>query len=498
MSTATYFYVNKADDANTQQLVSLFTYNYLVHPISFNKSNKFGLLYNPIEDFFLKPLDWKALNDFITEIENIKDGDLMADVWQILQNISFASKRYASFNCLIITSLNKETRWATYINRLEDILKQINNINITLIDTTSDTSSPIHNLNLTEWSKYAKVITLTEAIQCLTKWGLQVSKIKKPVEVYGYRMDIMEMFDFSVSVYPYAKKNLIGDYISTKTVSTDMDSVSYKYEYEEEGTFVEGFKFGSSILTDLPSTVFVQEIEKCLSITGFIEGSVPPWYLKNDPLVVWPGKNADEKDIVIFNELWSSMVRKKVYATVRYVKRKGMDVKHGVLFPKCFINKETTTIDNGAFIFVETIFKDEEKLVSVPNLMKIKPKYDFDSILEDMNLDKNEKLLPLDFNIITMNEDKDMFSKIQEKYGRNPFYKTTTSKLLRQSNPLISIERLIYLSSYILAEKNREMEGNSHDTLAEMAKREGIPTAVIEKWLNTAKYHVFRPKLSEE
>lgn len=497
MSTSTYFYVDYSPDPQTQQFISLFTYNYLVHPTIFNRSNKTILLHTPLKELFLKPLDWEDINTYTAEIDDLQIGDFMSDIWNVLQGISFTGSKYTNNNCIFLTSLQNTIDWDKYLLKFDNIFRQINNINITIIDTSTDLTSETRESNISRWNKFGKVITLTESIQSLTKWGLQVSKLKKPVEVYGYKIDIMEMFDFTVSVYPYTKKNLPGDYITVKTVSTDMVPVSYKYEYEEEGTIVDGFKYGRSIITDLPSSVFVQEIEKCFSITGFVRGNVPPWYLKNESVVVWPSKKADEKDIVVFNELWSSMVRQKVYATVRFVKRQGADVKHGVLFPKCYVNKDSVGVDNGVFIFVETVFKDYEKLVSVPNLMNIEPKYDFDSIIDDMNLDTNEKLLPLDYNIVTMNEDTDMFANINPKQGQTGFYKTVTNRLLQESNPIVSIERLIYLSSYLLVEKNRESGGGITDTLADISKREGIPAVVVEKWLKTAKTGVFKPNFTD-
>ncbi|TID28277.1 hypothetical protein CANINC_002590 [Pichia inconspicua] len=509
MSNVTYYYVDYQNDPITQQLVSLFTYNYLIHPIIFNKAHKVALLHTPIGEFPLKQLNWIRLNEFITEVEELNESSFMQDTWQLLQNISFSG--HTSCDLVIVASLDQDCEWEKYHSKFETIMKQIKKVNITVIDTADDTNLTVRNFNIAAWTKYGKVITLNEGIQSLTKWGLQVSKYKKPVDVYGYRMDIFELFDFAVGVYPFTKKNMLGDYIVTKTVSTNFEPISYKYKYEINGgdddnnnnddddsnlTIVKGYKYGSSVITDIPSEAFEQQVERCFSITGFVEGAVPPWYLKNDSLIVCPGKTADEKDIMIFNELWSSMVRKRVYATVRFVKRKGTNVKHGVLYPKCFVDRETTVIEHGVFIFVETVFKDDEKLVSVPNLMKIKPKYDFDSILDDMNLDKDEKLIPHDVNVIRMNEDTNLFSKLLQKEGQNPFYKTTTSKILNESNPLVSIERLIYLSSYILTEKNRETGGSPDDLLVDIAKREGFPTIVIDKWLNTAKSGIFKPKLN--
>lgn len=511
MSNITYYYVDYQKNPVTQQLISLFTYNYLVHPIIFNKTHKVALLHTPIDEFPLKQLNWIRLNEFITQIEELQENSCMIDVWQILQGISFSG--HNSCDLIVVAPLDQDCEWQKYHNKFEIIMKQIKKVNITVIDTAIEVNSKVRDFNIAAWGKYGKVITLNEGIQSLTKWGLQVSKYKKPVDVYGYRIDIFEMFDFSVGVYPFTKKNSLTDYITTKTVSTNFEPVTYKYKYEtndkdnDDGviknfglddsiTIVKGYKYGSSIITDLPSEAFEQEVERCFSITGFVEGTVPPWYLRNDSLIVVPGKVADEKDIMIFNELWSSMVRKKVYATVRFVKRKGTNVKHGVLFPKCFVDRETTVIEHGVFIFVETVFKDDEKLIGVPNLMKIEPKYDFDSILDEMDLDKNEKLLAHDVNVIRMNEDLNLFSKLLRDDGRNPFYQTTTSKILNESNPLVSIERLIYLSSYILTEKNRETGGDPRDSLIDIAKREGIPSVVIEKWLDTAKTGVFKPVIS--
>lgn len=233
MSNVTYYYVDYQNDPITQQLVSLFTYNYLIHPIIFNKAHKVALLHTPIGEFPLKQLNWNRLNEFITEVEELNESSFMQDTWQLLQNISFSG--HTSCDLVIVASLDQDCEWEKYHNKFETIMKQIKKVNITVIDTADDTNLTVRNFNIAAWTKYGKVITLNEGIQSLTKWGLQVSKYKKPVDVYGYRMDIFELFDFAVGVYPFTKKNMLGDYIVTKTVSTNFEPISYKYKYEING-----------------------------------------------------------------------------------------------------------------------------------------------------------------------------------------------------------------------------------------------------------------------
>lgn len=542
--------------------VSFFVYNYLINPIIFNKSNRISLINYPqtILDIEHKPLDWFTLTKFMYDLNKFENKvqsiDLLSIITDILQSISPTAKKLKKCDIIIISAFNSNYDWENYENKIKYTLKTFDNINLILIDSFdfNQKDNYIHQNNIEILSSsivnsnmnniQSCTYTLQDAIDSLTKFPFLVPKFKKPVEIYNFKLELLGISDleFNISAYPFAKKTSFTDYISSTSIdSENHEKIKDKYQfyYEEENkdngeieikeiqnpTFlINSYKFGTSnlLITDLPKNIFNLNSMKSMIITSFVpKSSIPPWYLKQDSLIIFPSSkiiknqsNLIEKDFSLYSELWYSMVRLDVVGLVRFVKKNGMDIKYGLIFPEGFIdaNSEITgNVDFGCFIFIETIFKDDEKLVNLPNLLKMevdsKIENEIDNLVDSFLIDDNEKP-EIDSCIVSMNNilNNDIFYNLRENLieqeqdesndnNSNLLSNTITNSIRKFNNPLMSIERLIYLMSYFVLKNHLEKDGNFHMTLYDMYEEQGIPDEVIKKWLDIASQSgVFTPK----
>lgn len=578
--------------------ISFFVYNYLINPVVFNRSNKVSLIKYPqsVTDVDHKPLDWYRVTEFIstlkksTEIGNDGVVDLMSVVTDILQSLSFGAKKLKSCDILVVSAFDSKYDWDVYESKMKHVIESNDNINLIIIDTMvnpSENGNHFKNLEIINNSIISAnmnnvqnfVYTLQDAIASHTKVSYLTPKFRKPVEIYSYKLQILGLSDleFNVSAYPFVKRSSMADYMtSTKIDAKHHEKLKYKYVsyYEEYSNdknkpdeketkeinnpsfIIEGYKFGTSsfLVTDLPNDVFNLNSLKSMTITSFVPvSSIAPWYLNPDSLVIFPSskdvKNNKEagrldKDLAMYSELWYSMVRLKVAGTVRYVKKNGADVKYGLLYPQGFVDsyaESTGAVDFGCFIFVQTIFKDDEKLVNLPDLFKMKMKdpkmeAEIDDLVDSFCIDKGEPRIeartvsmnntPINDVFYNLREDiletdeideeeeeeeyddanagGDVEEKTSEQKTGNtenePNIKkndiltnTLTHAIRKYNNPLMSIERLIYLLSYFVATKHLEKGGDDSVSLYDMYEEQGIPDGIIKKWLDTAEQGVFRP-----
>lgn len=559
-------------------MVSFFVYNYLISPIVFNKSNKVSLIRHPqaATDVDNRALSWSDIVRFVASLERPPDGDtdLMHAVTDILQSVSFGVNKLKSCDIIIVSAFDSDYDWELYGSKIKALVEAHDNLNLIFVDsyaaaTSDDSAEPrdkyhdanikyinnsVVNANMNNEQNFT--YTLGDAISALTKFSLFTPKFKKPVEIYSYKLQLLGIPDLEldISAYPFVKRSTLTDYVTSTSIDTKTQQrirEKYVYYYEEEGKekenfgekeakeiqnpefIIEGYKFGTSnfLLTDLPANVFSMNSIKSMIIASFVpKSTVPPWYLHQDSLIVLPssknvknGSHTINKDMAIYSELWYAMVRLNVVAMVRYVKRNGTDVKYGILYPQGFVDEQSEMsgiIDFGCFIFVETIFKDDEKLVNLPDLLnwKIKdPKLEtkMDALVDSFCLDKDDAdsdaddLPTVESCVVSMNDipNNDIFyglrEEILEESGLSSdqqgdphlLVKTVTSAIRKYNHPLMSIERLVYLISFFILQQHMQEDGGGDSvSLYSMYEKHGIPMQVIEKWLDTAKTGgVFRP-----
>jgi hypothetical protein len=583
MSTrSTYILVDNVEDESIISKISVFVYNYLINPISYNKSNKVALFTHPIDVNNIpiaKPLDWITLTKYIASFKNLKNvpnHDLLKSIKQILQSLILTANKLKTCDIIIISQFNDNYNWEKYSDKLKTVLKSYDNINLICIDCF-DGSSSLHDDNIEILNSSILVInenneksftyTISEAINSLTKQSFFTPKFKKPVEIYSYSLQILGIPDleFNISAYPFVKRNTLTDYLTTKSIDLKNHTKiheKYVYYYEDikddksgekelkeinnSEFIIDGYKFGTSkfLITDLPQNMMQLDSIKSMIITGFFpRNTIPPWYLKQDSLIILPySKNIKnttlvEKDTYMFSELWYSMIRQKVFATIRFVKKNGNDIKYGILYPQGYVDRQTEKsgqIDFGCFIFVETIYQDDEKLVNLPNLLNWKIKDEklqskMDDLVESFCIDKDDDddnnnnnnnnndndntnktdEPPIESLVVSMNEIpvNDMFYNLRESIlnaekQQNPdefenskiLSETTLMDIRKYNSPLMDIERLIYLCSYFILQQHLLDGGNPETPLFEMFEQQGMPMQVIKKWLDTAKdHHIFRP-----
>lgn len=592
------FYIEQQNESLLSR-ISFFVYNYLINPVVFNRTNKVSLIKYPqsVTDVDHQPLDWYRITAFMaslresSEIGNDGAVDLMSTVTDILQSVSFSAKKLKSCDIIVVSAFDSKYDWDVYESKMKHVIESNDNINLILIDTMMDASendnyfknldiinNSIISANINNVQNF--VYTLQDAIASHTKVSYLTPKFKKPVEIYSYKLQILGLPDleFNISAYPFVKRSSMSDYMtSTKIDAKHHEKLKYKYVsyYEEYNNdknkpdeketkeisnpsfIIEGYKFGTSsfLVTDLPNNVFNLNSLKSMTITSFVPvSSIAPWYLNPDSLVIFPSgkdvKNNKEagrldKDVAMYSELWYSMVRLKVAATVRYVKKNGADVKYGLLYPQGFVDsyaESTGAVDYGCFIFVQTIFKDDEKLVNLPDLLKMKMKdpkveTEMDDLVDSFCIDRGESRIesrtvsmnntPINDVFYNLREDileKDEIDEeeehaeeshnnqngenVEEKTGeekaentenelntkKNDILTNTITHAIRKyNNPLMSIERLIYLLSYFVVTNHLEKGGDNAMSLYDMYEEQGIPDGIIKKWLATAEQGVFRP-----
>lgn len=557
---STYILVDDSHDAEVDSSVACFVFSYCITPINFNRSNKTALLKFPYIDPQpnLEPLNWATLSTFIRDITkksrvdkpHPNGADLIASISDFLQSLQIRGiNKQKSCDVIVISPFRESYNWNKYKPKIIGVLQAYQNLNLICIDSSAGTPSKYHDdnmrilqdeiINANEYNERSLYCSIIDALLVVTKSEMLTPKFKKPVEIYSYNLSILGLPDleFLVSAYPFVKKNTMADYVTLKRLNKESKlpvTNTSKYYYtkfdeskdepvETEITspeFVfEGYKFGTSnfLLTDLPPGIFQAETVKSMIITSFFpKETLPPWYLKNDTLIIFPFKTKAKKDDIIldrdtamFSELWQAMAKKGVCANVRFVKKAGADVKYGVLFPQGYKDYKTTHIDFGCFIFVETIFQDDEKLVSLPNLTKIeveeKLQSEMDDMLDDINLDKDEsdELFPFDSMVVEMNQVtmNDMFYYLRdtvteyEDLNERDFDRVT-KKLRKTNNPLLSFERLIYLISAYTVYHHFSEGGHPSTPLYDMFSNGDIPTQFIDVWNENAKEGSFIPNFS--
>ncbi|KAG0684419.1 WD40 repeat-like protein [Pichia californica] len=558
------------EDVNTLTDISRFVYEYLINPIVFNKSNKVSLLKYPqsINDIDNKPLDWYTITSFMSKLDyfNPDDSiiDLLSILTDILQSISFTATKLKNCDLILISAFDSNYNWDYFGIKIKNILNNFNNINLIIIDTMSLNSKNIyHNKNIENlisiindnennqdnnynYNNNSYYYKLNEAKLALEKFEFLIPNFKKPTEIYSFTLQILGIPDleFNISAYPFTKKTGLSDYIKTTTINVNnFEKIKNKYQfyYDERNkngeieqkeiqnySFItEAYNFGTSnlLITDLPNNIFNLNSIKSMIITSFVpETSIAPWYLKQDSLIILPSnkkfkinKGLMDKDYAIFCELWKSMLRLRVIGTVRYVKKNGSDIKYGLLYPQGYIDKEiekSGNINFGCFIFIETIFKDDEKLVNLPDLLKMKIdsklEIDIDNMVDSFRLDKDDD--PIDDNddikdinacVVSMNEipNNDIFYQIRQYLQNtqinndneiNPTILTNriSNILQKYNNPLMLIERLIYVISYIVLKNHLSQSGDDDDQelpLYKMYQEQGFPDKVVELWIKNAK-----------
>lgn len=582
---STYLLIDNIDhihssNESTLSLISFFVYNYLINPIVFTKSNRVSLIRHPQSTLEVqhKPLDWYQITNFLSALENTSistSKDLTASILDILQTIVFnnlKSKSKSTTDVIIISPLNINYDWNSTGDKIKYIIQSNDKINLIFIDSFLQSQSSNHDeninyinntiLNSNINNEQNFMYSLSDAISALTKSSLFTPKFKKPVEIYSYKLQILGLSDLelNISAYPFVKKNSMSDYISTTKIDSQTHSKikdKYIYYYENKNTnnsrsfesddineiknpefIIEGYKFGTSnfLITDLSPKILNLNSIKSMVITAFVpKHTIPPWYLKQDSLIILPSsKNVKQKsetidkDMAIYSELWYSMVRLNVVAMVRYVKKNGMDIKYGLLYPQGFIDEQAEysgIIDFGCFIFVETVFKDDEKLVNLPNLLKMeisdeKIQTEMDNLVDSFCLDHDDnddddddidnkiEACAISMNNIPAN---DIFYGLREEIltasglspnqapGKHLLSNTITSKINKYNSPLMSIDRLIYLTSYFIIQQHLQENptDNNHQnfSLYELYEKYGIPLDIIEKWLDNAKEdRLFRPQ----
>lgn len=567
-------------------LVSFFVYNYLINPIVFNKSNKVSLIRHPqaVTDADNRALAWNDIVRFVAALETPHGGDpanqtdLMKAVTDVLQSVSFGLGRLKSCDVLVVSAFDFDYDWELFGNKIKTLVETHDNLNLIFVDSYAASTSAdslaeardkYHDANIRYINKTVVnanmnneqnfTYTLGDAISALTKFSLFTPKFKKPVEIYSYKLQLLGIPDLEldISAYPFVKRSSLTDYVASTSIDVRTQQrikEKYVYYYEEEGTekenfgekeakeiqnpefIIEGYKFGTSnfLLTDLPANVFSMNSIKSMTIASFVpKSTVPPWYLHQDSLIVLPssknaknGSHTINKDMAIYSELWYAMVRLNVVAMVRYVKRNGTDVRYGILYPQGFVDEQSEVsgvIDFGCFIFVETIFRDDEKLVNLPDLVNRKisdPKLEseMDALVDsfcldtddvDDDVDQPDDLPTVESCVVSMNDipNNDMFYGLREEIleesgltsdqqgDTHLLAKTVTTAIRKYNHPLMSIERLVYLISFfILQQHMQEAGGGDPTSLYSMYEKHGIPMQVIEKWLDTAKTGgVFRP-----
>lgn len=569
--------MDNIQDEPSVQKITVFVYNYLINPINFNKSNKVALLSHPVDldNTIPKSLEWCTLTKYISSLLNNKhstDTDLFESVDKIFQSLIYTANKLKSCDIIIISDFNNNYNWGKNGEKLQTYLKSYSNINLVCIDCfSSDTDTELHDenidflnnsiLSINENNENNFLYTIPEVITSLTKQSLITPKFKKPVEIYSYKLKILDIPDleFNISAYPFVKRSSLTDYITSKSIDPKTQTkINEKYIYQYEDIkddktgekelkeinnpelIIDGYKFGTSnfLITDLPNDILQLNSEKSMIITGFFpKNKIPPWYLKQDSLIILPysknikkdGTSLVEKDTFMFTELLYSMIRTKVFATVRFVKKNGNDVKYGVLFPQGYVDKLTEmrgSMDFGCFIFVETIFKDDEKLVNLPNYlnMKIKdPKLqdEMDDLIDSycidkMDVDDDNDEIPRETLAVSMNEIpmNDMFYNLRQSILEQQDEETkdkenqTTNKILsdtvlmdirKYNHPLMDFERLIYLCSYFILQQHLLSNGDPEMSLYSMYEKQGLPMQVINKWLDVAKEgQLFRPVMKKQ
>lgn len=564
-------------------LVSFFVYNYLINPIVFNKSSKVSLIKVPEGglDVDHKPLTWEGLTQFVASLDgpdkpstDDNPQDLIQIITDILQSVSYGVSKVKSCDVIVVSPFDTQYDWKKHGSKIKSVLELHDNINLIFVDSYATPSTglgdgKIHDENISfinntivnsnMKNEQNFTYTLTDAISALTKFSLFTPKFKRPVEIYSYKLQILGIPDleFDISAYPFVKRSTMTDYVTSTSIdkkSHQRIKEKYVYYYEEESKekenfgekeireiqnpefIIEGYKFGTSnfLLTDLPTDVFNLNSLKSMTITSFVpKSTIPPWYLHQDSLIVLPssrsvknGSKTINKDMSIYSELWYAMVRLNVVAMVRYVKRNGTDVKYGILYPQGFVDEQseiTGVIDFGCFMFVETIFKDDEKLVNLPDLLNLKikdPKLekDMDALVDSFCLDKEDDsksddgdgddLPTIESTVVSMNgvPNNDIFYGLREEILEEAglsleeqtdsplLAKTITAKLRKYNNPLMSVSKLIYLISYFIFEQHVQEDGSEPASLYSMYNKHGIPMQVIERWLDMAKKDgIFRP-----
>ena len=581
-----------ANDEKTINDVALFAYNYLINPINFNKSTKVSLVKFPpgseSTDLETSNLDWQRLTRFITDILKVtkeeeldSNVELMEVLYRTLQTASSYAKKAKECNVVLISAFRDSYNWDSFFSKIASILKHFQNVNLICIDTF-DSSHEVHDMNteimntsilgVNESNERNMLYTLEEAKNTLTSASTLVPKFKKPVEIYSYTLGILGIPDleFNISAFPFTKKTGLHDYLTTKMIDTETQQpISQKYKWfyhtsnssdstEHEHTdtnqgedtseveiknpnlIVDGYKFGTTnlLIADLPADEITIDSIKAMTITGFFpKNSVPPWYLKNDSLIILPySKTAKKRDkdgladkhFTMYSELWYSMVRQKVFAMVRFVKKNGQDVKYGILYPQGYADKNSEKnkeIDLGVFLFVETIFRDDEKLANLPNLLNWKVKdpaieKEMDDLVDQFCLDENEseskdeekEELAVEAHVVSMNDSEmnDIFYKLRQEIEREEVGQTQEGGLpkgilegtptwrIRQYNsPLLAFERLIYLSSYFALLHQIKEKGDITIPLYQMYEKH-MPAYVFEAWLKKAEGgNIFRPALKK-
>lgn len=585
----TYFLVDnthhlESKDKLSVSIVSFFTYNYLISGSVFNKSNKVALLNYPWLDFnnvSPKALEWKDLALFMDTISKTEPppgscrADLVESLTDLLQSVCFSGPSSKTTDIIVVSAFEGKYSWATCQSKMQSVLKSYDKINLICVDSSTSTScTHEENLEILNRSILGSnsnneknfLYTIQDAVAALTKTRLLAPKFKKPVEIYSHTLQILGLagLELNISAYPFVKKSSLHDYLPTKSIDsklhTSIKEKSIFYYEEREGNkqgsdedasiklkeitdpefITDGYKFGTSsfLLTDLPSDFLKMDTVKSMVITSFFpKDTVPPWYLKQDSLIVLPySKNYTrrsedhllEKDFTMFSELWYSMVRRKVFANVRFVKRNGQEAKYGILYPQGYVDKESEesgAVDFGCFIFVETIYKDDEKLVNLPNLEKVEvgdPELEakIDGLVRSYNIDDDNSSdeeataggdnPSIDACVVSMNEDpaNDLFYNLrdeitQESEGepshRRIFSDSMTAKIAKFNNPLMSIERLVYLISYFILQQHLKAGGDPSTPLYTMCETYGMPVEVIRKWTDAANEEkVFYPTIRKQ
>lgn len=569
-SRSTYFIVDIIpEDSENDVIVSQITYNYLINPIVNAKSNKISLIkYENKTSTPLsinhKVLDWSCILNFISQIRKPStsyDPDYLFDlIANLLTLLIDSSNKNKQFDIIIISkNLGDYSKLEKRCSFISDILKQYPFINLVYIDSfdnfNDDNLLKIHdsnisliksifnddeNLNVLNVTPNSRNFFYNISEINLNKFSNCIPKLKKPVEIYSGSLQLLnfENLSFNISAYTFVKKNSFSDYLSFTSIDKNSESkLNYSYDYtyfdpknDEEKKFdnnnsypdnklFDCYKFGSSNLFLTSSNFYKnQNTNKSLKIASFVPlNTIPPWYLKEDSLIIFPSKKLIDKDNAMFAELWYSMKRLKTAAIVRLIKRSGSDIKYGVLIPQNYIDDYTEIsgqIDFGCFILIETIFKDDEKLVNLPNLYNIKIENDIqneiDTLIDDFSIDNEENDSIYESNSVSMNNVimNDMFfyirsnlTKVPEKGNNKVLANTITMALRNHKNPLLSYERLIYLITFLmlLSHLNHSKDAINeikHDdenteeeitqSLYQIYKQEGFPKEIVDRWLQSA------------